>query len=341
MMTKLALKQVAWRILVLALASLLVLTVLASAQDVRYGGTVKYVSAWGSLTPSSNPFLAAGQKLPGTNAVVYEYLFFVNEVTGEEVPVLGVSYTWSEDNLKLTVKTRQGVVWTDGKPFSAQDVAFTFNYLQKYPALDLSGLWAKGQGLKQVEAVDDQTVVFTFSKVNTPLFPDIASQAIVPEHIWSKIDDPVTYVNEKPVGTGPFLLESSSIQSAIYVKNLNYWMKDRPYIDKVVFEAVKSNDTALLMMLRDEVDFSFVYIPDVGNTFVAKNPEIHKYWWPVTNDNILYLNTAKKTLDQPAFRKAVAMALDKELMAKRVYYGVRSEERRVGKECRSRWSPYH
>ena len=321
-MTKLTLKQIVWRVLVLALASLLVFTVLASAQNVRYGGTLKVVEPWGSFTRSSNPFPpAGGQKLPGTNSLVYEYLFFINNVTGEEVPVLGVSYTWSKGNLELTVKTRQGVLWSDGKPFSARDVAFTFNYLKKYPALDINGLWAKTEGLEQVKAVDDHTVVFSFSKVNTPLFRSIASQAIVPEHIWSKIDNPVTYVNENPIGTGPFLLKSSSPQSAIYVKNPNYWMKGRPYIDKVVYQAVKSNDTGLLMMLRDEADVSYLYIPDVVKTFVARNPKVHHYWWPVTNDNILYFNTAKKILDQPAFRKAVGMALDKDLMAKRVYYG--------------------
>ena len=41
--------------------------------------------------------------------------------------------------------------------------------------------------------------------------------------------------------------------------------------------------------------------------------------------------------------KAVSLLVDEGLVVKRRGIGMttRSEERRVGKECRSRWSPYH
>ena len=304
-------------VLVLALVSLLVFAAF-SDQEILRGGVLRAI---GNITSdSSNPFLAAGQSLPGTLSMVYERLFYVNSMNGDETPLLGVSYEWSENSLKLTVKTRQGVLWSDGEAFSAQDVAFTFNYINEHPALDLSGIW--GGDLTAVEAPDDQTVVFSFSAPNTPVFTYLATQAIVPEHIWSKIDDPVIYINEEPVGTGPFLVDSVTLQQfASYVRNPNYWMEGRPYIDRVNFSVIKTNDSALMVMLLDEVDYAFLYVPDVKNTFVARDPEVHAYYWPVANSNLLYLNTAKKTLDQVTFRKAVAMAIDKKSMSEKIFYG--------------------
>ncbi len=305
-------------VLVLAVLSLLAFAAF-SDQEILRGGVLRVITN-NISSNSSNPFLAAGQNLPGTHSMVYERLFYVNPVSGDETSLLGVSYKWSEDNLKLTVKTRQGVRWSDGEAFGAKDVAFTFNYIKEHPALDLSAIW--GGGLEKVEAVDDQTVVFTFSAPNTPLFTYLVSQAIAPEHIWAKIDDPVTYTNEKPVGTGPFLLDSYSLQQfASYVRNPNYWMEGRPYIDRVNLKFVQDNNAQLMMMLLNEADFTYLFVPDVKKTFVAHDPAVHASYWPVYNDNLLYLNTAKKTLDQVAFRKAVAMAIDKKAMSEKIYYG--------------------
>ena len=178
----------------------------AAAQEVTTGGVVRVTRSSGSYTNNSNPFGTAGQNLPST-ASIYEPLFFVNAVTGEEVPLLGTSYRWGEGNLTLTVKTREGVLFSDGEPFSAQDVAFTFNYIREHPELDTAGVWALG--LESVEASDDTTVVFSFTEPNTPLLPDLISlRTVVPEHIWADIADPVQETNENPVGTGPCFLES-------------------------------------------------------------------------------------------------------------------------------------
>src|SRR5471030_102945 len=84
--------------------------------------------------PSSN-FLSVG--------VVYETLMFVNTLQNAKVtPWLATSYAWSDDKKTLTFKLRKGVTWTDGQPFTAADVAFTFNLLKKYPAFDLNAVWS-------------------------------------------------------------------------------------------------------------------------------------------------------------------------------------------------------
>ncbi|WP_324717415.1 ABC transporter substrate-binding protein [Carboxydochorda subterranea] len=309
-----------WITLAVALTLVGVVATGGLAQEAKRGGTLQVVMPWGTMVYNGNPFLPGGQNMPATMATIYEGLYYINETNGQERPRLGVSYQWSADNLRLTVKTRQGVLWSDGKPFSAKDVAFTFNYIKQHPAADLAAVW-KG-GLERVETTDDHTVVFTFSSPNTPLWYYLAMVPIVPEHVWSKVDDPMSFTNREPVGTGPFVLKSFTPQSMTVVRNPRYWMEGRPYIDAITYRAVDSNTTVLLMMLRNEADVTYTFFPDPAKSFAARDPAVHKFWWPVNNTNILYLNTAKEPFNDSRFRKAVAMALDRQAMAERAYYGV-------------------
>ena len=207
-----------------------------------------------------------------------------------------------------------------GSRFPARDVAFTFNYLKEHPELDTSGFWALG--IKRVEAKDDTTVVFSFSEPNTPLFNDIVgARTIVPEHLWANISNPAQETNQQPVGTGPFLLESFAPQLIKTVKNPNYWLKGQPYVDGVTFQITTSNQASLLLMLKNQADYSFDQIPNVEQTYEARDPETYVSWWPVNNDNILYLNTLKAPFDDVAFRKAVALAINKDDAATKAYAG--------------------
>lgn len=295
-------------------------TAAVAAESVPTGGTVRMLGIWGTIPHNFNPFLASGQNAAGTRSALYEQLFFVNVLNGDVTPVLGTSYEWLNDNLKLLIKVRKGVKWSDGAPFAAKDVAFTFNYMKGYPALDLNGVWSNG--LSAVKAVDSETVEFTFSQKNTPLFQYIANTLIVPEHVWSKIEDPTTFTNPEPVVTGPFLLKSYNPQAVTYAKNPNYWVEGRPYVDQVSYQAVKSNDTTLLLLLRKQADYSFLFIPDPDKAFVEKDPKNNHYWWPVTNANILYMNTTKAPFNDVAFRRALAYAIDTKPLSEKVYYGV-------------------
>jgi len=291
-----------------------------SAQsDIRRGGTVRIAGQWGTLTNNFNPFLASGQNAPGTRSALYETLFFVSVLTGETTPVLGVSYEW-KDNLTLIVQTREGVKWSDGTDFTAHDVAFTFNYMKQHPALDLSGIWANG--MESVAALDDHTVEFKFARPNTPLFQYIAHTLIVPKHIWESVEDPAAFTNPEPVVTGPFVLGRFTPEAVTYVRNENYWIAGQPYVDQVVYRATRSNDSALLLLLRKEIDYSYLSIPDPERTFVERDPEHNRYWWPVTNTNILYLNMSKAPFDDAAFRQAMGWAINKEALSEKAYYGV-------------------
>ncbi|MEM3192328.1 MAG: ABC transporter substrate-binding protein [Nitrososphaerota archaeon] len=289
-----------------------------TATNVKYGGTLKWIQNAGPLTFDMNPFING---IPPVT-LIYEPLFYINELNDSITPLLGVYYTWKDSNLKLVVTVRRGVQWSDGTPFTAEDVAFTFNYLKQYPAIDTAGVWSNISDLQSVDASGD-TVTFTFSKPNTPLFYYIAGVLIVPEHIWSKIKDPTTYTNPNPVGTGPFLLKSfnASNYTVSLIKNPNYWLKGRPYLDGIDFQSVLTNNADLLYMLKGEYDGTYTNFIDPQTTWIALNPKDHHMYWPTYDSNILYLNTAKYPFNIPTFREAISLAINKPLLAKSAYFG--------------------
>ncbi|HEX2865225.1 MAG TPA: ABC transporter substrate-binding protein [Deinococcales bacterium] len=303
--------------LVLLATAALAVAGLGTAAQAENILTVLRPSQWGAY--NLNPFLGNSQRLEATVSAIYETLFFVNTVNGDVTDVLGTGYKWSNGNKTLTVTTRTGVKWNDGQAFSAKDVAFTFNYIHKYPALDLSALWSTG--LQSVTAPNDTTVVFNFANKNTPILQYLANQAIVPEHIWSSITDPTTFTNQHPVATGPFMFDSYSLQAYSVVKNPNYWMKDKPYIDGIHWIVRLGADASLLAMLKGEADFTYSGYTDVKKDYAAKNPAVNLYYWPVTNGNYLYLNEAKAPFGDAKFRHAVAQAIDTSTVAARAYNG--------------------
>ena len=88
-----------------------------------------------------NPFLKEEDTRWPSVAGIYEPLIVYNRATGAYAPWLATSFQWSADNTKLRFAVRSGVVWSDGTPFTARDVAFTFGLMRRVPALDLQGLW--------------------------------------------------------------------------------------------------------------------------------------------------------------------------------------------------------
>jgi peptide/nickel transport system substrate-binding protein len=286
----------------------------ALAQEPKNTFNVAVPATFG--TKNYNPY---GAHVQPTNSAIYESLFYVNGLNGKVTNVLGTKYAWGSGNKTLTITTRPGVKWSDGKAFSAADVAFTMNYFKANPAIDTGALWKNG--VESVKATNATTVVFTFNKVNVPLFASIAHTMIIPEHLWASVKDPVTFTNENPVGTGPFLAEAYSAQAVRVLKNPNYWMKGRPYVDAVAWYSLSGNEPALLKMLKGETDYGYIAIPDPNKDYMAKGAD-YSIWWPVNSVNALYLNTTKAPFNDVGFRRAIAQAINTKEVADKAYAGV-------------------
>jgi len=302
-------------VIVLLVASL---AVFADSATAKYGGTVKIAFSSGLQTQNYNPF--SPNFLYG-GRTIYEPLLNFNLYTGSISPWLAASYSWTNDNLKLIFNLRKDVQWSDGVPFTANDVVFTFNLIKKYPALDLSNVW--GSGLKSVTAQGSYTVVFEFSKANVPALFYIGSTFIVPEHIWSKVSEPTTWTNPNPVGTGPFLFKSwnASTYTETYVKNPNYWQKGLPYIDGYEFTNSLSNTNTMLMLLKGELDWTSSFMPGLQQNYVDKNPDTNVVWISNGSFVALYPNDAKYPFNSSQFRMALSLGIDKAKVAQLGEFG--------------------
>jgi peptide/nickel transport system substrate-binding protein len=268
-----------------------------------------------------NPLVEVGDvRWPATHSM-YEPLLIFNWVTREYVPWLATSYTFSDDHRTLRFELRDGVRWSDGEPFTARDVVFTFELLTRFPALDLRGVWTY---VSAVAAVDDDTVEIAFSRVFVPGFYYLAQQAIVPEHVWKDVADPVAWANPHPVATGPFT-EVTTFETQVYQVDRNpyYWqLPDAPQVEAIRFLAFPSNDQANFALINGEIDWAGSFVPAIDRIFVGRDPEHHHYWFPPIDGGVLlYANTTRAPYDDARVRKAISMAIDRALVVKVAMYG--------------------
>ncbi|HLW03475.1 MAG TPA: ABC transporter substrate-binding protein [Ktedonobacterales bacterium] len=282
----------------------------SSGTGSKYGGSVTIVPAPnGVFTRNFNPFLANSSRT-GTQGMIYETLLMFNRMNGNSQPWLASSYSVAKDATSITFHLRQGVKWTDGQPFTSDDVVYTLKLMQKYPALDGNSLWST---IQSVSNPDASTVTVAFKQPAVTMLWYLGGQTyIVPEHIWKNISDPSTDANPNPVGTGPFALKSFDPQLYVLGKNAHYWQPGKPYVDELRYPAYNSNTSADLLLSQGQVDWTGLYTPNINKTFVQLDPTHNHYWFPPSDVVMLYLNTAKAPFNQLAVRQALSAAIDRQ-----------------------------
>jgi peptide/nickel transport system substrate-binding protein len=273
-----------------------------------------------SFVRNFNPLLEAGSVRWPTRRAMYEPMLIHNPLLGQYVPWLATAYRWSEDRTQLRFSLRPGVSWSDGAPFGAQDVIFTFQLLRRHPALDGRGLW---EHMQSVTAEDEHTVVVTLKKPHTPALEQIAQQAIVPQHRWRTVEDPVSFANPNPVATGPFT-EVTFFRSQVYQvgRNPRYWQAGKPALQGLRFRAYSGNEQVILALLHDELDWAGSFVPAIRRVYQARDPQHHHYWFPLLDATVfLYANTRRPPLDDVRVRKALSMAIDRARIAEIAMHG--------------------
>ena len=251
----------------------------------KQGGTVTISNEQGQTWPCQfNPFN------PAVNlesiGFVYEPLVYVNLLNNQaETPMLASGYKWSDDKKSIVFTIRDGVKWSDGTPFSADDVAFTFNLMKKTPATDLYALWT-GAGLQSVTASGNQ-VTMIFADAAVPYFFNFANQVgIVPKHIFSTGDaaaHPDTWADPNPIGTGPFTVSPCTANNIQYIANPTYWQAGKPYIQKVEYPAYLDNGPANLDLATGKAQWGSQFIPNIKTFYLDKSKDNHTWSPPVTN----------------------------------------------------------
>jgi peptide/nickel transport system substrate-binding protein len=284
---------------------------------------------------SFNPFVGIEAESFEMWSLMYDSLIGYSMKDMSPAPSLAKSWETSQDGLTWTFDVRSGVTWSDGKPLTARDVAYTYDrILDGGPE---KGTW--GSYLASVDTVtapDDTTLVLKLSEPNAlmPLLPI----PIMPQHIWKDIseEEVKTYPNEPPnvVGSGPFrLLEGKAGGSVVrFEANPDYW-QGAPNIDEVVFRIFNAEDPAVQALKIGEIDFLVgLSVSSINALEGVEGIESHLGDSPgfdeiAFNVGSIDLKTGEPLGDpnpavlDPAFRRAIAHAVDTELIVERVYEG--------------------
>ncbi|HTU76491.1 MAG TPA: ABC transporter substrate-binding protein [Trebonia sp.] len=267
---------------------------------------------------SFNPFNPGNLGEGITMGQVYEPLAFVDTLqNGKASPWLATSWAWGDGNKSLTFTIRKGVKFSDGTPMTAADVAFTFNLIKKFPALDVNSVWSVLQSVTQ----DGDNVVMMFKTPAVPYFYYIADQIpIVPEHVWSSISNPVSYADSSPIGTGAYTVQPCTPQNITYVANPHYWQPGEPKIAKVLYPAFTSNDPANTYLATGQAQWGSQFIPNIQAFYSSKSPNNHTWFPPYANVSLIP-NLTVPGLNNVAVRQAMAYALDRNKVANIGEYG--------------------
>ncbi|MFD6698624.1 MULTISPECIES: ABC transporter substrate-binding protein [unclassified Microbacterium] len=268
------------------------------------------------MTRTFNPFSATARWV--SRNAMYEPLMITNAVTGKTDPWLATEYAWNAAGTELTFALRKDVMWSDKKPFTADDVAATFDLIQKNEGLFGTAGQVRDE-IVSVTAKDPQTVVIAFNRPSATALEAVVSQFIVPAHVWSSIADPTTYDNPDPVATGPFTtVESFSSQVYRVTRNPHYWQKVQ--VDGLQLRSYSGNDQISAEVLAGKIDWGGI-MPDPDKTFVARDKKNNHYWWPRTRTVNLQLNTTLPAFGDVKVRKALSLAIDRKRIVDVGYWG--------------------
>lgn len=229
----------------------------------------------------------------------------------------------SADGLTITYHLRHGVKWSDGAPFTADDVVFSTNVVNN-PANNEGGRWDM---IAKVSAPDTYTVVYHLKKPYSTALEAFfssccANPSILPKHLLAKYPNinNVPY-NALPVGIGPFKFERwDRDKQVVMVANPLYW-RGRPKLERIIYRIIPNRDQLLEQLQTHQVDmwyqFSGAYLPRI-----AALPEFTIFKQPSYAYNHYDFNVTHPVVADPVVRQALRLALNRQELVDKVGHGV-------------------
>ena len=282
---------------------------------------------------SFNPFVPGALSRTGFN-FLYEPLYFFNayEEDAELIPWIATGHRFDDSFTELEIDIRRGVEWSDGVPWTAEDLVFTINMLKQHSP-DLLYSTDMVQWVAEAVAVDSFTVQL---KLNAPnprflhsYFVHSGDQGvpILPAHIW-RGEDPATFANydpsrQWPVVTGPYFLAASDPQQRIWDLRKDWWavkigFQELPQVERLIYLPYMEESKRVQNLIGNNLDTSLELRPANIITVLEQNPKVttwtgreppysYQTWWPIS----LGFNALEPPFNDPEIRWAINHAIDR------------------------------
>ncbi|MBI4081768.1 MAG: ABC transporter substrate-binding protein [Candidatus Lambdaproteobacteria bacterium] len=295
----------------------------ASAQ--KYGGVLKSML---NTNPSSLSLHdESSSETVWSMMPVYSNLALYDPLIGKEsietvIPELAESWSTSADGRSLTFKLKQGVTWHDGRPFSSKDVKHTFDVVRGASTLrtKLNPRKAWYANVEEIVTNGDAEVAFRLKQPQPALIALLASgwSPVYPSHVLPRD------LRTGALGTGPFLMkEFRRDHSLVLVKNPNYFVKGRPYMDGINFTVLKSPSSrdAALVAKQIEIFQPNITVKATMDALKKSSSEISFQATPRTLYEAIVFNTRKPPFNNPRLRLAVSLGLDRRAFINSLFKG--------------------
>ena len=241
------------------------------------------------------------------------------------VPELAEKWSWQDNYRNLVFFLRKDVKWHDGQPFTSKDVKFTFDTVREAPdapaKLRINPRKEWYANVDAVEAPDPHTVVFRLKRPQPSLVAMLASgySPVIPAHV------PIAEHRSRCLGTGPFKFkEWKRGQSVELVRNPDYFVKGRPYLDGVRYTVIVERGTRVAALQANRIDVAY---PGETTLSIAEQLKgaVPSMVFTETASNVsenLLLNTKKPPFDNVKVRRALSFAIDRHAYTQTVHRGL-------------------
>ncbi|MFJ2030923.1 ABC transporter substrate-binding protein [Streptosporangium sp. NPDC087985] len=280
---------------------------------------------------SMNPFLAVRLVSSSVHRWIYGFLTVPDPKTLQPSPDLAESWEASDDKLTWTFKIREAK-WSDGKPVTAQDAAWTFNTIMTVDAAKQSNGPAV-ENFESVTATDDRTLVIKTKKPQASMLDNPIP--IVPKHVWEGVGDVGAFENETypVVGSGPYIAIEHKKNAYIKLKaNPDYW-RGAPKIDELHVIFYENPEAAITGLKKGDIDWMGRLAAPQFDA-LAGDPNIVQWNTQGRRASYLQLNHGAQTIDNkpvgdghpalqdPKVRQAIHYAIDKKALVDQVQNGL-------------------
>jgi peptide/nickel transport system substrate-binding protein len=291
-------------------------TTSTSAGAVQKGG--KLSVALNSDLTTMDPHLSTAAVDRQVFQLIYDKLVDIDEKLNI-IPELATKWDIATDGQKYTFHLVSGVTFHDGDTFNA--TAVKANFTRMLDKATASPRLSEISQVTQVDATDDQTLTLTLSQPYSPLLATLSDRAgmiISPKAITEKGAD----LKNSPVGCGAFIFVEWITGDHLTVKkNDNYWQKDLPYLDQVIYKPVTDATVRLTSLQSNEVQMiDQISAKDVARTQSDSSLKLDQI--AALGFNYISLNQNQPPFDKKELRQAIAWTIDRDSIIKSVLFGI-------------------